>query len=147
MLIEGFLTERVFMNDVLLFGGILAGVTAVIVAALAYAVYGGVHGTLASAKPGEIYNFIYKQPLQGEPERYLAKVVEVHTLDDYSIRRLNARSNYRRYDDKFVRTNHLVKCQTVDGKIRNFYAERTVNCRKPLLAGAVFKTGLAGLLF
>jgi hypothetical protein len=146
MLIEGFLTERVFMNDVLLFGGILVGVTALLATALAYAVYGGVHGTLASAKPGEIYNFIYKQPLQGEPERYLAKVVEVHTLDDYSIRRLNARSRYRANDPEFQRTRHLVTCEMPNGTVRNFYAERTEKCRRPVGAQALFATGLAHLI-
>jgi hypothetical protein len=146
MLIEGFLTERVFMNDVLLFGGILVGVTAILAAALTYAVYGGVRGTLASARPGEIYNFIYKQPLQGEPERYLARVVEVSTLDDYSIRRLNARSRYRANDPEFQRTRHLVTCEMPNGTVRNFYAERTENCRRPVGAKALFATGLAHLI-
>ncbi len=135
------------MNDVILFGSIATIVVFCLAAFAAYGVYGGIHGSLSTARPGEFYNFEYLQPNHGDPERFLAKVLSVHTLDENAIRRLNARSNYRRYDDKFVRTNHLVKCQTVDGKIRNFYAERTVNCRRPLLAGAAFKTGLASLLF
>jgi hypothetical protein len=40
-----------------------------------------------------------------------------------------------------------VTAQTPDGKIRNFYAERTRNVRRPLLGGVAFKTGLASLLF
>lgn len=141
------LHERVSMNDVMLFGSIAVAVVCCLAAFAAYGVYGGVHGCLSTARPGEFYNFEYLQPHAGDPERFLAKVLNVHTLDDNAICRLNARSNYRRHDEQFVRTNHLVTCQTADGKIRNFYAERTVNCRRPLLAGAVFKTGLASLLF
>ncbi len=135
------------MNDVMLFGSIAVAVVCCLAAFAAYGVYGGVHGSLSTARPGEFYNFEYLQPHAGDPERFLAKVLNVHTLDDHAIRRLNARSKYRRHDEQFVRTNHLVTCQTADGKIRNFYAERTVNCRRPMLAGAVFKTGLASLLF
>jgi len=98
---------------------------------------------LENAKIGEIYNFVYRQPVTGTPERYLAKVIDVTTLSEDSIRNLNRRSNYRRFDPIFVRTPHLVTCQTPDGKIRNFYAERTSNCRRPLLAKFVFGTRLA----
>ena len=141
------LHERVSMNDVILFGSIATIVVCCLAMFAAYGIYGGAYGSLSTAKAGEFYNFEYLQPNAGDPERYLAKVLSVHTLDENAIRRLNARSNYRRHDSQFVRTNHLVTCQTADGKIRNFYAERTVNCRRPLLAGAAFKTGLASLLF
>lgn len=101
-----------------------------------YSVYGGRSANLADAKVGQVFNFEYLQPLHGEPERYLAKVIEpVATLDDTRINIMNRRSNYRRNDSNFKRTNHLVTCKTVDGNIRQFYAERVVNCRRPLLAG------------
>ena len=140
-------TKGIFMNDVLLFGSIATVVVCCLAMFAAYGIYGGVHGSLSTAKAGEFYNFEYLQPNAGDPERYLAKVLSVHVLDDNAIRRLNTRSAYRRNDSNFQRSNHLVTCQTADGKIRNFYAERTVNCRRPLLAGAAFKTGLANLLF
>lgn len=100
-----------------------------------YAVYGGFRANLSNAKVGQVFNFEYLQPLEGEPERYLAKVLDIATLDSNTIERLNRRSNYRRNDSNFQRTNHLVTCKTVDGNVRQFYAERVVNCRRPLLAG------------
>jgi len=103
-----------------------------------YAVYGGRHASLCDAKVGQVFNFEYLQPVTGESKRVLAKVIEpvVH-LDDITIQRMNARSNYRRYDAEFKRTNHLVTCKTADGNIRNFYCERVKNCRQPLLGWAV----------
>ena len=111
-----------------------------------YSVYGGVHDSLRNAKVGSVYNFMYEQPVTGDRERYLAKVIDITTLSEDSIRNLNRRSNYRRFDPIFVRTPHLVTCQTPDGKIRNFYAERTSQCRRPLLAKALFGTRFAAAL-
>lgn len=103
-----------------------------------YSVYGGRSANLADAKVGQVFNFEYLQPLNGEPERYLAKVIEpVSAVDDTWIKAKNRRSSYRRNDPNFKRTNHFVTCQTVDGKIRQFYCERAVNCRRPLLGGLV----------
>ena len=135
------------MNDMFLFGSTIACALGLIGALIAYGIYGGVHGSLSSARVGEFYNFEYLQPNTGECDRFLVKVVGVSRLTNEQISKLNARSNYRRYDSAFQRTNHLITGQSADGKIRNFYAERTVNCRRPVLAGAVFKTGLANLLF
>lgn len=125
------------------------GVVGAMVACLAYAVYGGRVSELSSAKVGDIYNFVYEQPKDGTPERYLAKVVGIRMLNDTEIRKLNNRSNYRfaeLMNGDFKRSRHLVTCQTSDGKIRNFYAERTKACRKPLLAPAVFGTRVAAFL-
>lgn len=125
-------------------------VSAVAVAAVAFAlfhIYSGVRDSLTNAKVGQIYNFHYEQPLKGDPERFMAKVLEVHTLSPESIRNLNSTSRYRRHDSNFHRTPHLVTAQTPDGKIRQFYAERSTNVRRPLLGRVAFKSGLASLLF
>jgi len=134
------------MNTYVAVGTIVLGVAALLSFSF-YHTFRGVHGSLVNAKVGEVYNFKYEQPLHGQPERYMAKVISVHTLDDEAIRKLNARSKYRKYDDNFVRTRHLVTAQSHDGTVRNFYAERTTDVRRPLLGGVVFKTGLASLLF
>lgn len=129
---------------------LVAGLSVVLVGLFFFAafhIYNGVKDNLSSAKIGSIYNFEYEQPLTGDPERYMAKVLEVHRLSDDSIRRLNSTSRYRRYDNNFKRTTHLVTAQTPDGKIRNFYAERTRNVRRPLLGGVMFKSGLAAMMF
>lgn len=134
------------MNDLILFGSIFAGVVACMVGFAFFHIYRGVHGTLANAKVGEVYNFEYLQPHHGEPVRVLARVIEpAYTLSDDCIRRLNATSNYRNNDPEFKRTRHLVTCETPNGEIRNFYAERTRNVRRPLLAGLLFRTGTAHL--
>ena len=104
------------------------------------------HDSLTNAQVGKVYNFEYQQPLTGEPERFLAKVVSVHKFSQEAINRMNRVSRYRREDNNFVRTSNLVTARTPDGKIRNFYAERTSNVRRPLLGGVLFKSGLAAML-
>ena len=111
------------------------------------AVYGGSRANLANAVEGQVLNFTYEQPLNGEPERFLAKVIGKQTLTTDQIAKLNRRSRYRANDPNFIRTNHLVTCRTFDGKVRNFYAERVTNCRKPLLASTLFSSKVASLLF
>ena len=103
-----------------------------------YAVYGGSRAELCNARVGEVYNFEYLQPVSGDSKRVLAKVIErpIH-LNDHTIASMNARSNYRRNDPEFKRTNHLVTCKTADGNIRQFYCERVKNCRKPLFGSVV----------
>ncbi len=123
-----------------------AAVSAVLGFAL-FHLYSGLHSSLTCASVGDVYHFEYLQPVTGTYERFMAKVIGVQEFDDNYLARLNAKSRYRRYDNNFQRTNHLVTAQTPDGKIRNFYAERTRNVRRPLLGGVAFKTGLASLLF
>lgn len=120
------------MNDMILFGGAVA--IGIVFLAAYVACFGGKSASLCDAKIGEVFNFEYLQPLAGEAKRVRAKVIEpvVH-LDNAAIQRMNARSNYRRHDITFRRTNHLVTCQTADGNIRQFYCERVKNCRKPFL--------------
>ena len=126
------------MDNMVTFSVVCCGVLMALVAFAYYAVYGGRKADLANAKVGQVFNFEYLQPLNGEPERYLAKVIEpVATLDESWIKLRDRRSNYRRNDPNFKRTNHLVTCKTVDGNIRQFYCERVVNCRRPLLAGLI----------
>jgi hypothetical protein len=135
------------MNDVIMIAGAVAGVVAVLAVGLYNAVY-GVHANLSNARVGEVYNFDYEQPLHGGHKRILAKVIEpVTTLDDSWIKIMNRRSRYRRNDPDFKRTNHLVTCQTADGEIRQYYAERASNVRRSLLGGVVLKTGVAALIF
>lgn len=135
------------MNDFIVFGSIAVAVGVCMVLFALYHIYRGVHGNLASANVGEVYNFQYLQPNHGDPERFLVKIIGVHTLTDEQIRKLNARSYYRRNDSNFQRTNHLVTGRSADGTVRNFYAERVVDCRRPLLGAPLFKAGLAHLFF
>lgn len=134
------------MNDGIVIGSIVAGVVAVL-AFVGFHIYRGVRDSLTNARIGSIYNFEYIQPVTGEPERFMAKVMSVHRFSEDYLARLNAKSRYRRNDPVFQRSQHLVTAQTPDGKIRNFYAERTRNVRRPLLGKAVFKSGLAAMLF
>jgi len=143
--LTSFQFERFLMNDAFLFGSILAAVAAAVVGFVFYSVYGGSKASLANAVEGQVFNFVYEQPMHGTHERFLAKVIGKQTLTAEQIARLNSRSRYRAGDKAFVRTNHLVTCKTPDGKVRTFYAERVKNCRKPLLAGALFKSGVANL--
>ena len=134
------------MNDMMMLaigGCVVAGV----VTFIAFHLYRGLRDSLTNARIGGVYNFEYVQPVTGMPERFMAKVLEVHRFSDDYIARLNSTSRYRRNDPNFERSRHLVTAQTPDGRIRNFYAERTRNVRRPLLGGIAFKTGLASLLF
>lgn len=133
-------------NDMMWTVGAIAG-SVVLLAILAYNAVRGVHGSLTTARTGEVYNFEYEQPLHGEPKRVLAKVVEpVIALEDYTIRRLNAVSRYRKNDPQFKRTKHLVTCEMPNGDIRQFYAERTKNVRRCLFSNRLFRNAVAAIL-
>jgi hypothetical protein len=142
----GFQFERVSMSDFVVLGGIAFAVVCAISAFVFYSVYGGSKASLANAQEGQVFNFVYQQPLHGTHERFLAKVIGKQTLTADQIARLNRKSRYRASDPEFIRTANLVTCRTADGKVRNFYAERVSNCRKPLLAKVLFKSGVASLL-
>lgn len=133
-------------NDMVLIA-VVAGVVGLVVGFGGFHIYSGIRDSLTNAKIGGVYNFEYIQPVTGTPERFMAKVLEVHRFSDDYLARLNSKSRYRKDDPMFQRSKHLVTAQTPDGKIRNFYAERTRNVRRPLLGGVAFKTGLASLLF
>lgn len=134
------------MNDTITFG-LVAATCFAMLGFIVFHLYSGLRDSLTNARIGGVYNFEYVQPVTGEPERFMAKVLEVHRFSDDYLARLNKSSRYRRNDPEFQRSRHLVTAQTPDGKIRNFYAERTRNVRRPLLGGVAFKTGLASLLF
>ena len=55
-----------------------------------------------------MFNFEYLQPLHGDSERHLAKVIEKTVLSDRAIEALNRRSGYRKNDKDFKRTRNLV---------------------------------------
>lgn len=135
------------MNDFTMFAVFAGGVVAGLIGFSLFHIYRGLRDSLSNARIGSVYNFEYVQPVTGEPERFMAKVLEVHRFSDDWIARLNAKSRYRRDDPTFQRSRHLVTAQTFDGKIRNFYAERTRNVRRPLLGKFVFGTGIASWLF
>lgn len=122
----------------LITGIVLAVSMGVMLAMLVGDMFMASRSSLVFAKPGDVFNFTYEQPLLGTKDRHLAKVIEVATLSDDAIARLNSRSNYRRNDPSFQRTNHLITAQTVNGQIRNFYAERCRNASKPPLGRLLF---------
>lgn len=135
------------MNDVISYGVFAIAVVCAVVGFVMFHVYSGVNASFSSAKIGDVFNFEYLQPHKGDPERYMVKVVDISTLTERQISRLNATSNYRKHDSNFKRTNHLITGESPDGTIRNFYAERVVNCRRPLFGGALFKSGVAAMMF
>lgn len=135
------------MNEVFMYGFFGFAVLSGVLAFCLFHLYRGLHASLSCASVGDIYNFEYLQPVTGTYERFMAKVIDVHQFTDDYLARLNSKSRYRRYDNNFQRTKNLITAQMPDGTIRNFYAERTRNVRRPLLGGVAFKTGLASLLF
>ena len=103
-----------------------------------YSVYGGRAASLCEAKPGQVFNFEYMQPLNGDSKRVLARVLDKpYRFTDMELQRMNRVSSYRKNDKDFKRTNHIVTCETHDGEIRQFYCERVKNCRKPLFGSLV----------
>ena len=127
------------MNEFALVGGTFAVCAVALVSFVFYSVYGGSKASLANAQEGQVFNFVYEQPLQGTHERFLARVIGKQTLTADQITRLNRKSLYRASDPEFIRTANLVTSRTTDGKVRNFYAERCSNVRKPLLANLLVK--------
>ena len=133
------------MNDFVLLGVMFATVCFCIVAFLVYNIYRGVHATLANAYIGDVYNFRYFQPLSGDYERHLAKVVDIRKLNESEISRLNWSSDYRRGDKEFKRSPTLVTCLMNNGDFRQFYAERSDMCKRSAVGGLLFKMGVAHL--
>lgn len=97
---------------------------------ITYQIHGGVYDTLSNARIGGVYSFLYLQPLTGEYQRHIVKVLKIRKLDKEELDSLNCFSLYRRWDVEFYRTATLVTCENEDGAIRNFYAERATNCMR-----------------
>lgn len=110
-----------------------------------YNTYWGVYDSLTNARIGSVYNFRYFQPLKGEYERYLAKVVDIRHLTQQEIARLNWISDYRIFDKEFKRSPTLITCQMSNGEYRQFYAERSDMCKRTSIGELLFSSGLAHL--
>lgn len=133
------------MNDAFVIGVCFACVVAAFAAFFLYNTYRGVNDSLANATAGSVYNFRYFQPLTGDYERYLAKVVGIRHLDKFEIGRLDMTSDYRRYDKNFHRSPTLVTCEMSNGDYRQFYAERSDMCKRTAVGNMLFKMGVAHL--
>jgi hypothetical protein len=133
------------MNDMFILGACFACAVAAIGVFLLYNIYRGVSDSLTNATTGTVYNFRYLQPLTGDYERYLAKVVGVRKLSDIEIARLNWSSDYRITDSLFHRSKTLVTCLMGNGDFRQFYAERSDMCRRSAVGQLLFKAGVAHL--
>ncbi len=130
--------EFLTMDNLILSVGIIIVSACALVMFGIYSVYGGFKANLCEAKPGQVFNFEYMQPLNGDSKRVLARVLEpVEYRSNAKLERMNRISNYRKGDKVFQRTNHIVTCETHDGEIRQFYCERVKNCRKPLFGAVV----------
>ena len=126
------------MENLILIAGACAVTACFLIAFATYCVYGGWSASLCDARPGQVFNFEYMQPLNGDSKRVLARVLEpVQYRSDAKLEGINKSSSYRKNDPVFKRTNHLVTCETHDGEIRQFYCERVKNCRKPLFGAFV----------
>lgn len=110
-----------------------------------YNIYRGVNDSLSNASLGSVYNFRYFQPLTGDYQRYLAKVMDIRKLDNAEISRLNWSSDYRRGDKSFKRSPTLVTCEMSNGDIRQFYAERSDMCKRSAIGSLLYRTGFARL--
>ena len=102
----------------------------------------GFNANLAEAREGELYRFKYLQPLEGKAERYMVKIIGSRVMTTEQINRLNIKSKYRRNDPLFIRTGHLITGQCSDGTIRNFYAERTIECKKTIIPNVLNRIGI-----
>jgi hypothetical protein len=131
------------MNDLIIFGCLFIVVSLCLITFFFYNTYRGVHDSLDSATVGTVYNFRYFQPLTGDYERYLAKVVSVRKLSQYEIARLNWHSNYRVADKEFQRSPTLITCLMGNGDFRQFYAERSDMCKRTVVGSLLFKAGVA----
>lgn len=133
------------MNDLVLLSCLFVGLLVLFAFLSFYNIYRGVHDSLANARIGTVYNFRYFQPLKGEYERYLARVVDIRRLTQRELARLNWNSNYRVFDKNFKRSPTLVTCEMSNGDYRQFYAERSDMCKRSAIGGLLFRSGFAHL--
>ena len=133
------------MNDTILLCGLFALSCFALACLFFYNVYRGVHDSLTNACVGTVYNFRYFQPLTGDYQRYLAKVINIRKLTQAEISRLNWCSDYRVFDKEFKRSPTLVTCEMSNGDYRQFYAERSDMCKRSAVGGLLFRAGMAHL--
>lgn len=133
------------MNDIVLLTIISVVVCLFLAYFLWFNIYGGVYGSLTSARVGDVYNFRYFQPVMGTYKRYLAKIVKIRKLEQHELSILNWTSNYRMFDKTFKRTPTLVTCLMGDGTFRQFYAERSDMVKRSFFGGLLFRAGIAHL--
>lgn len=133
------------MNDTILFSGLFAISISALLCVLFLNVYRGVHDSLSNASVGDVYNFRYFQPVTGDYQRYLAKVVNKRFLTNDEIARLNYTSDYRAYDKEFQRSPTLITCVMSNGDYRQFYAERSDMCKRTLTGNLLYSMGVAHL--
>lgn len=133
------------MNDAIVFATCFAVALCVIACGILYSTYRGVNDSLANAATGSVYNFRYFQPVSGDYQRYLAKVINVRKFTNEELSRLNWHSDYRSGDKEFKRSPTLVTCEMSNGDIRQFYAERSDMCKRTVVGNLLFKVGLTHL--
>lgn len=133
------------MNDAFTIGVCVACAVAAVAILFLYNTYRGVHDSLTNACVGTVYNFRYFQPLTGDYQRYLAKVINIRKLTQAEISRLNWCSDYRVFDKEFKRSPTLVTCEMSNGDYRQFYAERSDMCKRSAVGGLLFSAGVAHL--
>ena len=133
------------MNDAFTIGVCFACAVASLGIFFLYNIYRGVHDSLTNACVGTVYNFRYFQPLTGDYQRYLAKVINIRKLTQAEISRLNWCSDYRVFDKEFKRSPTLVTCEMSNGDYRQFYAERSDMCKRSAVGGLLFSAGVAHL--
>lgn len=126
------------MSNLEIYGFAAVFVMIALLLATYFNLYYGVYDSLTNSIIGDVYSFQYEQPLNGERERYLAKVISIKILSPYKINKLNELSKYRMCDDNFYRSKTLVTCKMLDGTIRNFYAERATNCNRSFVSKFLF---------
>jgi hypothetical protein len=111
-----------------------------------FALLVGVPDNLNNAHVGGVYSFRYLQPMMGEYDRHVVKVVKVRRLNPSDIVRLNYGSKYREYDGNFNRSETLVTCIMPNGEYRNFYAERSDWCYRKIGGRLLYTTGIVYLM-
>ena len=115
---------------------------AIVVGIVGLFAMGGTAARLDQAKAGEVYTFTYLQPNTGVHKRHLVKVIDNYKLPEHTIERLNRQSDYRKNDKTFIRTDHLVTGKDKYGQIRNFYAERAIDCKKSWTGKLAYNFGI-----
>jgi len=98
--------------------------------------------SLSNVKEGQVINLMYAQPLNGTYKRHFVKVVNISSLTERDIKRLNDTSKYRKDDKAFQRSEKLIRGVTGKGEFRQFYDARCYYAHKPILGKILFRLGV-----